>query len=47
MLFYIFNLFFLNYIFIFDIVKQQIANLPLLSRARLFNSRTEGTSRSC
>ena len=27
MLFYIFNLFFLNYIFTFDIIKQQIANL--------------------
>ena len=34
MLFYIFNLFFLNYIFIFDIVKQQIVNLPLLSKSK-------------
>ena len=29
-------------IFYFDTVRQQIANLPLLPRARLFNSRTEG-----
>ena len=34
MLFYIFNLFFLNYIFTFDIIKQQIANLPLLSKSK-------------
>ena len=34
MLFYIFNLFFLNYIFTFDIIKQQIVNLPLLSKSK-------------
>ena len=47
MLFYVFNLLLQNYILTFDTVRQQIANLPLLPRARLFNSRTEGTSRSC
>ena len=30
MLFYIFNLFFIKLYFTFDIIKQQIANLPLL-----------------
>ena len=33
--------------FYFCLYIQQIAILPLLSRARLFFSRTEGTSRRC
>ena len=34
MLFYVFNLLLQNYIFTFDTVKQQIANLPLLSKSK-------------
>ena len=34
MLFYVFNLLLQNYIFTFDIVRQQIVNLPLLSKSK-------------